>query len=98
MANDAEISAGGGSAAFVTGLLVGAGAALLLAPCSGRDTRERLLGYAEQTKNRWNRLAEKAEGETRNAVEKGQEYVQEKTAQAKDMFRSQVAGDKRQPT
>lgn len=46
--------------AFMSGALLGAAAALLLAPASGRETRERLGGLQDETVDRLKRYAKDA--------------------------------------
>jgi gas vesicle protein len=53
---------------FLLGGLLGVGAALLLAPASGDDTRRRLLDWADQAKERGGRLVK--EGRERASHEK----------------------------
>jgi gas vesicle protein len=64
--------------AFVTGGLVGAAVALMLAPKSGRDSREQVRGYARRAEEQVQELAEKATDLMDQAVDKGHEFVQEK--------------------
>ena len=47
-------------AKFITGLLLGVGIGLLLAPEKGEDTREAIADTAEQWKNKWDKLVGKA--------------------------------------
>ena len=46
---------------FVTGLLLGVGIGLLLAPEKGEDTREAIAETADQWKTKWYKLMGKAE-------------------------------------
>jgi len=46
---------------FMTGLLLGVGVGLLLAPEKGEDTRESIAETAEDWKNKWYKLMGKAE-------------------------------------
>jgi len=64
--------------AFVTGGLVGAAVALMLAPKSGRNSREQVRGYARRAEEQVQELAEKATDLMDQAVDKGHEFVQEK--------------------
>lgn len=64
--------------AFVTGGLAGAAVALLLAPQSGRESREQVRGYARRAEEQVHELADKATDFMDKAVDKGQEFVQEK--------------------
>jgi gas vesicle protein len=62
----------------VTGGLAGAAVALLLAPQSGRKSREQVRGYARRTEEQVHELADKATDVMDQAVDKGHEFVQEK--------------------
>ena len=46
--------------AFVSGAVIGVATALLLAPASGREVREKLTGFGENTAERMKRLAREA--------------------------------------
>jgi gas vesicle protein len=64
--------------AFLTGAIIGAGAALLLAPQSGAKTRKLLKDYAEKAQDEtWERV-QKAKSTLDSAIEKGKEFVNEK--------------------
>ena len=78
MGNDRGCSLGAVGLAFVTGGLVGAAVALMLAPQSGRNSREQVRGYARQAEEQVQELAEKATDLMDQAVDKGHEFVQEK--------------------
>ena len=66
--------------AFVSGGLVGAAMALLLAPLSGRESRERLRGYARRAEENVHELADKATGILDQAADKGHEFIKDKQA------------------
>ena len=78
MGNDRGCSLGAVGLAFVTGGLVGAAVALMLAPKSGRNSREQVRGYARRAEEQVQELAEKATDLMDQAVDKGHEFVQEK--------------------
>ena len=78
MGNDRVCSLGAVGLAFVTGGLAGAAVALLLAPQSGRKSRERVRGYARRAEEHVHELADKATDIMDQAVDKGHEFVQEK--------------------
>ena len=72
---------------FLTGAFLGAAVALLLAPQSGRESREQIWGYGRRLSDQLGETAEDMSGragdminkagETFNkAVERGREYVQ----------------------
>ena len=77
MENDKWYSLGALGLAFLTGGLAGAAVALLLAPQSGRESREQVRGYARRAEEQVQELAEKATDLMDQAVDKGQEFVQE---------------------
>jgi len=64
--------------AFLSGVLVGAAVALLLAPQTGRKSREQLRGYARRAEENLQDLAEMAGEAFDKAVDKGREFVEEK--------------------
>ncbi|HWG95835.1 MAG TPA: YtxH domain-containing protein [Nitrospira sp.] len=64
--------------AFVSGGLLGAAAALLLAPQSGRQSQEQLRGYARRAEESVHELADKATEVVDQALDKGREFIQEK--------------------
>lgn len=66
--------------ACVIGGLVGAVAALLLAPQSGRESREQLREYARRTEENIFDLADKASQVAVQAAEKGHEFIKDKQA------------------
>jgi gas vesicle protein len=78
MADDRGCALGVVGLAFVTGGLAGAAVALLLAPQSGRESREQVRGYARRAEEQVHELADKATDFMDRAVDKGQEFVQEK--------------------
>lgn len=77
MADDRGCSLGAVGLAFVGGGLVGAVMALLLAPQSGRESREQLREYARRAEEQANELADKATQVMDQTVDKGHEFVQE---------------------
>ena len=80
MADDRGFSAGAVGVVFLIGGLAGAAAALLLAPRSGRESREQLRGYARRTEENFHELADKAGEAMGRAVEAGRGVIQEKTS------------------
>ena len=80
MANDSGCSLGAVGLAFVTGGLAGAVVALLLAPQSGRESREQVRGYARRAEEQVHELADTATQAVDQAVDKGRAFVQEKKA------------------
>jgi gas vesicle protein len=63
---------------FFLGGLIGAGIALLLAPKSGRETREKIKEFAEGTKEKAEEVIDQVKGKVTTAVEKGKELYEEK--------------------
>jgi gas vesicle protein len=80
MANDRGCSLGTVGLAFLSGGLVGAAVALLLAPQSGRESREQVRGYARRAEEQVHELADTATQVVEQAMDKGREFVQEKKA------------------
>ena len=60
MADNRGCSLGAVGLAFVTGGLAGAAVALLLAPQSGRESREQMRGYARRAEEHVHELADTA--------------------------------------
>lgn len=60
---------------FLLGGLMGAGVALLLAPKSGRETRQRIRDLADDVKVKTEDYVEQAKGKMNTAVEKGKDFV-----------------------
>ncbi len=63
---------------FFIGGVVGAGVALLLAPQSGRETRQKIKELAEDTKEKAAQYAEQAKGKVTSTGEKAKEIFEEK--------------------
>jgi len=80
----------GGSGAYLgwlfLGALAGAAAAILMAPKSGRETRDLL---AEQGADLWRKAQEAAgtaQDRTGEALDRGRDYVQEQTDRLRSAF------------
>ena len=82
--NQSGASAGSVALAFLSGALLGAVAALLLAPQPGRESRERIMGYARRTSEDLREFSEKATETLQDVVEKGREIIDEATATVKE--------------
>ena len=80
MADDRGCSLGAVGLAFVTGGLAGAAVALLLAPQSGRESREQLRGYARRAEEPVHELADTAAQALDQAVDKSREFIKDKQA------------------
>ncbi len=61
--SDERCSTGGILVAFLAGGLIGAGLALLYAPASGRETREKIGGMAEDLKKKIRAVERRREAE-----------------------------------
>ncbi len=66
--------------AFVSGGLLGAAMALLLAPMSGRQTREQLRGYARRAEENIHKLADNVTRILDQTMDKGHEFIKDKQA------------------
>lgn len=83
---DERGSSSGVLLAFLSGAALGAVAALLLAPQSGRESREQLRGYARRAEDNLRDLAGRA-GETfEEAVDQGKEFVDAKKSVLREAF------------
>ncbi|MBH0191961.1 MAG: hypothetical protein HP492_09440 [Nitrospira sp.] len=80
MADNRGCSLGAVGLAFVTGGLLGAVAALLLAPQSGRQAQEQLRGYARRAEESVHELADKAGEVVDRALDKGRDFITDKQA------------------
>ena len=79
-----EVSGSAIALAFLSGAAVGAVAALLMAPQSGRESREQLKSYTRRAGENLREATDKA-GETwQTAMEKGREVVHEQKSILKD--------------
>lgn len=80
MTDNRGCSLGVAGLTFVAGGLLGTAMALLLAPQSGRQSREQLRGYARRTEERVHELADKATEGVEQVLSKGREFVSDKQA------------------
>ena len=80
MADDRGWSSGAMGLAIVIGGLAGAAMALLLAPQSGRESREQLRGYARRAEENIHELAETATQVLDQTVDKGRDFIKDKKA------------------
>lgn len=105
MADDRGFSIGAVGVIFLIGGLAGAAAALLLAPQSGRKSREQLRGYARRTEENFHELADKTTEALGRAVDAGRGVIQEKRSVLAGAFEAgrnnmrqkygQLAGEKK---
>lgn len=75
--NHSGPSAGSVALAFLSGALLGAVTAIMLAPQPGRESRDRLLGYARRTGDDLLDLKERATEAVEEVVGRGRELVEE---------------------
>jgi gas vesicle protein len=78
MTDNRGCALGAAGLAFVVGGLLGAAAALLLAPQSGRKTQEQLRGYVRRAEEGAHELADKASEVVDKTLDMGREFIQEK--------------------
>jgi gas vesicle protein len=80
----------GGAAvfAFLGGAALGAFAALLLAPQTGRTTRAQLRGYAKKAQDTLREVADEAGQRFEEAVNEGKEYVEARKSVLREAFQA----------
>ena len=71
---------------FLGGAALGAVAALLLAPQSGRRTREQLRGYARKAEDTIREAASEAGQRFEEAVSEGKEFVEARKSVLREAF------------
>jgi gas vesicle protein len=71
---------------FFLGTLVGAAAALLLAPKTGRETRDLLTGRGEDFWQRASEVAGDAQTRASDVLEKGRGFVEEQAQRLRSAF------------
>jgi gas vesicle protein len=74
--------------AFLAGALIGAGAALLLAPQSGTETRNMLKEYADRAKGELAERGRQAKATLDTAREKGREAFESAKERGKESYNS----------
>jgi gas vesicle protein len=80
MIEDNEYQVGPVLLFFLAGCVIGAGAALLLAPQSGEKTRTMLKDYAKDAQDKALEKARQAKDTFDTAIEQGKQFVNEKKA------------------
>ena len=75
-----------GGLIFLCGAFVGAAVALLLAPQTGRESREQLRGYARRAEEDLHDLAQMATETFDKAMDKGREFMEEKKSVLTEAF------------
>ena len=78
MGNDRGCSLGSVGLAFVGGGLFGAAMALLLAPQSGRESRDQMRRYARRAGDHLHEFTDTAAQALDEAVDKGREFIKDK--------------------
>jgi len=78
MNDECGFSAGSVILAFVLGGIVGAGVALLTAPQSGRETREKIKEFTDETRKKATEYAGQVKEKVSSAVDSGKNFVEEK--------------------
>ena len=86
MADDRGSSGAGVLFAFLSGAALGAVAALLLTPQTGRESREQLRGYARRAEGNLRDLAGCAGQAFEEVVEEGKEFVDSKKTVLREAF------------
>lgn len=76
--------------AFVMGAAIGGGLALLTAPRSGKETRDKLGDMADEVRLRVREIAAEAEAKIKETIEEGCEVLKEK----KELVKSVVDAGK----
>ena len=75
--NHSGASAGSVALAFLSGALLGAVTAIMLAPQPGRESRERMTGYAKRTGEDLREFKDRATDMVDEVVGRGRELVEE---------------------
>lgn len=75
---DNGYSAGSVGFAFLAGAIIGMGAALLLAPQSGAETRKLLKTYAEKAEEEMLEKAKEVRATLDTTIEQGKQFIKEK--------------------
>jgi gas vesicle protein len=78
MREEERSSVGATLMAFFLGGLVGAGVALLLAPASGKETREKIKGLTDEALEKAEQYMDEVKTKTNSAIDKGKQFVDEK--------------------
>jgi len=80
MADDYRCCSNGGAVflAFIMGAAIGGGVALLTAPRSGEETRNKVRDMADDVRRRVQEITDEAEAKIKEAIEEGREVLHEK--------------------
>ncbi len=82
--NQAGATSGSVALAFLSGALVGAVTAFLMAPQGGRESRDRIVGYARRTGEDIRGFREKATDAIDDVVVRGRDFVDEASSVVKE--------------
>ncbi len=82
--NQSGASAGSVALAFLSGVLLGAATAFLMAPQTGRESREGLLRAARRAGEDFRDITEKATDTWEEVATKGREFITEASSIVKD--------------
>lgn len=82
--NHSGASAGSVALAFLSGALLGAVTAIMLAPQPGRESRERVLGYARRTGEDLREFKDRTTDTVEGMVGRGRELVDEISAAVRE--------------
>ena len=77
-AEDNGYSAGAVAFAFLAGAIIGAGAALLLTPQTGAETRSMIKSYSKKAEDEVLERAKEAKATFDTAIEQGKQFLNEK--------------------
>ncbi len=77
MDSDTRVILCGGVALF-TGILLGTGLGLLIAPQTGRRTRRQIKNYLNDTSERMNDLADDTRDRVSDFMDKGKRFVEDR--------------------
>lgn len=86
-----EQGGSGGLGMLLLGLAIGAGAALLFAPASGEETRDRIQREARRARQRAQELTEDFTDELTDRVDRTRATFEDRVEQAKDAVRSRAS-------
>lgn len=78
MDNDRGFSSGTVFMAFILGGAVGAGLAILFAPQSGKETRDKIRGLADDAKEKASQYTEQMKDKIASTIEEGKGLLEEK--------------------
>jgi len=83
MAEECKSSVGNILMAFLAGAAIGSAVALLTAPRSGRETRDKLRDTADDLRDRLHHIVDEAEAKIRHTMDEGSQAIKDKKAMVK---------------